>query len=135
MWAIDDALTALVVNEPKSLAILDSASVVHTREVMSSSVYDPIRAKGRTPAETQTEFQQLHGIPRHVRETVGAIDLYGRTVLNLQSASKIRLFPKLFQRYRRKLGIVSIARRELVVFRIRNFARSFLAKFPPFARQ
>jgi hypothetical protein len=135
MWAIDDALTALVVNEPKSLAILDTASVVHTREVMSSSLYGPIRAKGKTPAEIQTEFMLLHSIPRHVRETVGAVDVYGRTVLDLQRASKVRLFPKLLQRYRRKLGIVSIARRELVIFRMTSFVRSFWAKLAPFARQ
>jgi hypothetical protein len=128
MWAIDYALSDLVVDNPNSLAILDAASVVHTREVMSSSAYDTIREYGKTPAEVEAEFLQRHGITRHQRTLVGAVDAQGRTVVDLLPISKKLFIPKLLQRYRRIRGTVTIARRELIIFRTMNAVRRFYAK-------
>jgi hypothetical protein len=128
MWAIDYALSDLVIDTPNSLAILDAASVVHTREVMSSSVYDTIRKYGKTPAQVEAEFLQRHGITRHQRALVGAVDAQGRAVVNLLPISKKLFIPKLLQRYRRIRGTVTIARRELIIFRTMNAVRRFCAK-------
>jgi hypothetical protein len=128
MWAIDYALSDLVIDNPNSLAILDAVSVVHTREVMSSSVYDTIREYGKTPAQVEADFLQRHGIPRHPRALVGAVDAQGRSVVNLLPISRKLIIPKLLQKYRRMRGIVTIARRELIIFRVMNAVRQFCAK-------
>ena len=128
MWAIDYALSDLVIDHPNSLAILDAASVVHTREVMSSSVYDTIREYGKTPLQVEADFLQRHGITRRQRALVGAVDAQGRAVVNLLPISKKLFFPKLLQRYRRMRGTVTIARHELIIFRIMNAVRNCRAK-------
>ncbi|MDQ8727662.1 hypothetical protein [Bradyrhizobium sp. LHD-71] len=128
MWAIDDAISDLVVDDRSSLAILDAASVVHTREVMSSALYSPLWEDGKTPAQVQAEFMQRHGIKRHKRVVVGAVDAHGQTVADPQSISKKLYFPRLLQRFRRLRGTVTIARRELVIFRGVNALRNCRAK-------
>ncbi|HMF49807.1 MAG TPA: hypothetical protein VK603_14240 [Candidatus Saccharimonadales bacterium] len=134
MWAIDDALCELVIDTPNSLAILDAVSVVHTREVMSSSVYDRVLANGKTPAQVQAEFMQRHGIKRHERKLVGAVDARGREVVNLRPISRKRIIPKLLQRYRRMRGTVTVARRELIMFRMMNAVCNFWTKLLPYSR-
>ena len=128
MWAIDYALSDLVIDKPNSLAILDAVSVVHTREVMSSTVYETLLKSGKTPAQIEADFLQSHGIPRHRRVLVGAVDAQGRPVVNLLPSSRKLIIPKLLQKYRRMRGIVTIARRELIIFRIMNAFRQFCAK-------
>jgi hypothetical protein len=127
MWAIDDAISDLVTGDRK-LAILDAASVVHTREVMSCAMYSPFREDGKTPAQVQSEFMQRHGITHHQRAVVGAVDARGRAVVDLLPISKRLLIPGLLQRFRRIRGTVTIARRELIIWRVMNAIRSSRAR-------
>lgn len=128
MWAIDDALSDLVTDNRNSLAILDAASVVHTREVMSSSMYSSLWEDGKTPVQVQTEFMQRHGITRHQRALVGAVDAEGCTVVDLLPISRKPFIPRVLQRFRRMRGTVTIARRELIIFRLKNAIRHYRAK-------
>ncbi len=130
-WGIDDVLADLLIDKPKSVAILDAVSVVHTRAVMSGPMYDIIINQGRTPWEAREAFMQRHGFHSHDRKLLGAVGANGRERSDTGQIEQPLRLPDLLQRYRKKRKIYSIARSELAIFNMRcQFDRIEKLLFP-----
>jgi len=108
LWAIDYLLAELLKDQPKSLAILDAVSVLHTRAPMSGPTYDMFREAGVTPQEIRDQFLRTYGLPRHEYRLLGAIDSAGREVVNLRPLGRERIWSKVLKRYRHKHRVMSI---------------------------
>ena len=108
VWGIDCILAELLKDQPKSFAILDAVSVLHTRAVGSGPTYDMFREAGVSPGEVRAKFLRTHGVPRHEFRLLGAIDSAGREVASLRPLERERIWAKALKRYRHKHRITTI---------------------------
>jgi hypothetical protein len=119
IWGFDYMLAELLKDQPKSLAILDAVSVLHTRAAGSGPTYDVFREAGVTPQEVREKFLRSHKVPPHEFRLLGAIDSAGQEVANLRPLERERNWPKALKRYRQKHRIMTINAGDSVG--VRNF--------------
>jgi hypothetical protein len=83
---------------PKSIAVLDEVSVLHTRAYMSGETYEIF--SGTDPKEAERRFLDEHGFSRVERTVEGGVTIGGRLVSRLWWTKVAFLRARLVRRLR-----------------------------------
>ncbi|MBI1339138.1 hypothetical protein GC169_02845 [bacterium] len=79
-WGIEHVVAHLLRDEPRSIAVLDTASVLHTRRFWTSGAYDAFRSAAADPRKVERDFLDRHGVPWIAEAILGGVRLDGRPI-------------------------------------------------------
>lgn len=110
-WGMDYYWAHLFDAPKHTMAILDGAPVLHTRDNGIGPLYKLIDATGgATPEEDFTRYLEEKGVPRHAPQVFAAVDRAGRLSTFPRGADRRLFLPRVRQGLRRKLSIRQIER-------------------------
>jgi len=79
-WGVEFVWAKMLAGDPFSIAIIDEVQVQHTRPVGSGTLYDTLKASGRSPWDEYREVKNKFGITWHRFWISQAIRRHGREV-------------------------------------------------------
>lgn len=107
-WGIDTVIAHKVNDKPKSQAILDAVPALHTRAHGVSPMYKDMTKDGLNYYEQEAAFIARLGLTPIDRRTLGALDLQGREVTNLDWLKRPLVWPRALRASRSVRGITRI---------------------------
>ena len=138
VWAMDHIVTHLLGDVPRSMAVLDAATVLHTRAFFTGPLYDHVREAGLTPEQARSAFLEEHGIEQKPSIGYGAITKDGRAIERSGLAEALILYSRFVNWYRRGKGHLRIATAEngaVAVLRRFGFAPSLSVDYATVSRR
>lgn len=100
-WGLEYVVGQPHLAEPRSMAILDAAPLLHTRAPGVSAMYKDLRSGGKSMEEMEQEYLGRHGATKIARTVIGAIDLNGKDVTDLEPVRRPLIKSRLLKEYRR----------------------------------
>ena len=91
------------------MAVLDAATVLHTRAFSTGPLYDHLRDVGLTPEQAHAAFLKEHRIADKPRVSYSAITKGGRTIAQSRMAEALIVYSRLINWYRSGKGHLRIA--------------------------
>jgi hypothetical protein len=123
LWAMDYVVAHLLAEQPRSMAILDAVSVLHTRDFWTGPLYSSSRASGRSLHQIEADFLSRHGLERVERRNLGGVTRGGRFLKRLWWTAPLLIPARLLRKYRHLRGLRKIAHAEEGrVYLLRRFA-------------
>lgn len=138
VWAMDPVVTHLLGDVPQSMAVLDAATVLHTRAFSTGPLYDHLRDVGLTPEQAHAAFLKEHRIADKPRVSYSAITKGGRTIAQSRMAEALIVYSRLINWYRSGKGHLRIATAEngkVMVLRRFGFAPTLPVDYDAVARR
>jgi hypothetical protein len=124
LWAMDYVLAHLLSEQPRSMAILDAVSVLHTRALWSGPLYNRGRASGRSLHQIEADFLSRNGFKRVERRNLGGLTRGGRLIKRLWWTPLFLIPARALRKYRSLRGLLKIAHAEVGrVYLLRRIAR------------
>jgi hypothetical protein len=112
LWAMDHVVAGLLREQPRSMAILDAVSVLHTRAFWTGPLYNSSRASGRSLHQIEADFLSRHGLERVERRNFGGLTRSGRYLKRLWWTAPLLVPARLLRKYRHLRGLLRIAHAE-----------------------
>jgi hypothetical protein len=113
LWAMDYVLAHLLSEQPRSMAILDAVSVLHTRALWSGPLYNRGRASGRSLHQIEADFLSRNGFKRVERRNLGGLTRGGRLIKRLWWTPLFLIPARALRKYRSLRGLLKIAHAEV----------------------
>lgn len=109
LWGIEFVMASYFAENPRSMAIIDAAPLLHTRAPGVSAMYKHMRSGGQSMEAIEQEYLDRHGAKKLARNVIGAIDKDGRDVTDLERVRRPVLKSRLLKEYRRLRRIERIS--------------------------
>ena len=137
VWAVDLVAQDLVGHEPRAMAVLDAARVLHTRAFRTGPLYDHLHEAGVTPEQALEAFLEQHGMTPKPRITYSAVTSAGREIKRPPFEKSSLLYYRFLNWYRTGKGHIRLATAEngeVIVLRKFRFAPALLVDYGRVAR-
>ena len=138
VWAMDAVGTHILGDVPRSMAVLDAATVLHTRAFSTGPLYDHLKEAGITPEQAFKAFLEEHKIKEPPRICYAAVTKAGRVIERSQIAEILIFYSRIINWYRSAKGHLRIATAvdgNVVVLRRFGFAPSLPVDYALVARR